>query len=97
MNIDYYGRFDVSFSILEPFLINEPDPDGDGLFSIDEINGTFGYITDPFNPDTDGDGVNDRDEISFGFDPTDDSDFPSLSSLELPEFRFVESADGVRD
>ena len=96
LNIDYYGRFDESISILEEYLVIDPDPDGDNLLTLDEINGTFGFITDPFDPDTDGDGVEDGDEINFGFDPTDDSDFPSLSSLTVPEFRSVDAAGGAR-
>lgn len=44
---------------------DDPDSDGDGISDYDEINGTFGYVTDPFNPDTDGDGISDYDEI-FG-------------------------------
>lgn len=42
------------------------DPDGDGLFEVDEIK--FG--TDPNNPDTDGDGLSDYDEVKiYNTDP----------------------------
>ncbi len=48
----------------------EPDADGDGLYTCDEIaNGT-----DPNNPDTDGDGMSDGYEVQYGLKPLDDSD-----------------------
>lgn len=43
----------------------DPDPDGDGLWTADEDS----YGTDPFNPDTDDDGLWDGDELSLGTDP----------------------------
>lgn len=93
-NIDYYGRFDVSFPILESFLVTDPDPDGDTISTIDELNGTYGFVTDPFNADTDGDLVDDWTEILFGTDPTSAADTPSLSSLRVPEFTSPQAREG---
>ncbi|HNR30809.1 MAG TPA: Calx-beta domain-containing protein [Candidatus Hydrogenedentes bacterium] len=39
------------------------DSDGDGISDWDEINETFGYVTDPNNSDTDGDGLTDYEEV----------------------------------
>ncbi len=44
------------------------DSDGDGITNTDELSGTFGYVTDPFNEDTDQDGIDDYTEMVSGFD-----------------------------
>jgi hypothetical protein len=43
---------------------DDPDSDGDGLSDVDELNGTFGYVTNPDSRDTDGDGIPDHEEIA---------------------------------
>jgi hypothetical protein len=40
------------------------DSDGDGLSDTDELNGIFGYVTDPHSADTDHDLISDFDEIN---------------------------------
>ena len=51
-----------------------PDGDGDGLSDYDEINGTFGYVTDPCDIHSDADNMPDGWEINNGLNPTiDDS------------------------
>ncbi|MCK9556226.1 alpha/beta hydrolase, partial [bacterium] len=45
------------------------DEDNDNLTNGEEVNGTYGYITDPTNPDSDGDGLDDYTEIQYGTDP----------------------------
>lgn len=44
------------------------DTDGDGISNADELAGTYGYVTDPFNEDTDQDGIDDYTEMVSGFD-----------------------------
>ena len=63
---------------------NDPDTDNDQLSDWDELNGTFGYVTDPNLRDTDGDLIDDFVEISLGYDPTDKDDFPVLGSIHVP-------------
>ena len=47
------------------------DCDTDGLSDYDEINGTYGYVTDECVNDTDGDGLDDYEEqITYSTDPT---------------------------
>ena len=47
------------------------DNDLDGISTINEKLGTFGFATDPFSSDTDNDGLTDTDEIvTYGTDPT---------------------------
>ncbi len=50
-------------------LDNDVDTDGDGLSDYDEINGVFGYTSDPNKIDTDNDSLSDYDEVrgTFGF------------------------------
>jgi hypothetical protein len=50
---------------------NKVDTDDDGLSDFDEVEGTFGYETDPLLRDTDWDGSSDGDEVMLGSDPTD--------------------------
>jgi len=49
------------------WIIFEEDPlidtDGDGISDFDEIEGNYGFETDPLDPDTDGDGISDSEEI----------------------------------
>lgn len=54
----------------------DTDDDNDGIGDQDEVNGTNGYVTDPWNADTDGDGFSDSEEPAFGSDPTDGAMFP---------------------
>jgi len=55
-------------------LDDDVDSDGDGLSDTDEVNGTYGYVTDPNSSDTDRDLISDADEIAgvhgFFTDPT---------------------------
>ena len=69
-------------------LDDDPDADGDGLSDYDEIEGTYGYVTDPELADTDGDGLSDYDEVmgTYGF-VTDPTQPTSLSSLSVPFFQ----------
>lgn len=48
---------------------DDADSDGDGISDSDEIDGTFGYDTDPNEADTDGDGLTDGEEVfrTFGY------------------------------
>ncbi len=46
------------------------DTDDDGLSDYDEINGTYGYITDPCDPNSDADDMPDGWEIEAGLNPT---------------------------
>ena len=50
----------------EPFACADPDPDNDGISTVDEE--TI-YNTDPNNPDSDGDGLTDGEEITGTDDP----------------------------
>ncbi|MDQ1257731.1 MAG: hypothetical protein QG656_2337 [Candidatus Hydrogenedentes bacterium] len=52
---------------------NEVDTDDDGLSDFDEVDGLFGFLTDPLLRDTDWDGSSDGDEVMLGSDPTDPS------------------------
>lgn len=57
----------MSFHPLSEEDIYNPDPDNDGLLTIDEL---FFYNTDPHNADTDYDGLNDGEELLvYGTDP----------------------------
>lgn len=66
---------------------NDVDTDRDGLSDYDELNATYGYVTDPNNPDSDGDHVSDGYEIIFGSDPANADDIPSIPSLPVPWFK----------
>ncbi len=46
------------------------DTDDDGLSDYDEINGTYGYVTDPYDPNTDSDDMPDGWEIEAELNPT---------------------------
>ena len=49
------------------------DADGDGIWDGDEVAGTWGYVTDPYDWDTDNDDLADGQEVYiWGTDPTDD-------------------------
>ena len=61
------GITSLRFARLDPAWADDPDPDGDGISTEDEI---FVYGTDPGNADTDGDGLSDGEEIlETGTDP----------------------------
>ncbi len=66
---------------------DEVDTDGDGFSDADELNGTFGYITNPNLADTDGDGISDYMETFLGTDPTDSGSAPALSTFRIPFLR----------
>jgi hypothetical protein len=52
---------------LDPLLADDPDPDGDGLSTADEV---LVYGTDPYAADSDKDGIGDCDEVNeTGTDP----------------------------
>ena len=58
----------IRWQRLNPEDVANPDPDGDGISTCDEI---FVYRTDPYNADTDYDGQSDYDEINvYNSDPT---------------------------
>jgi len=66
------------------------DTDTDGLSDFDEINGTFGYTSDPNLADTDSDGLNDFNEVMGAGNPQNyvsnpnlvDSDTDGLTDLD---------------
>ena len=63
------SRSSVSFYPLYPSDLDDPDPDGDGISTVDEIRV---HGTDPHLPDTDFDGLSDYDEIFvYSTDPFD--------------------------
>ena len=78
----------------------DPDKDGDGLATIDEI---FVFGTDPDAADTDGDGLADPDELAAGTDPWNpDTDSDGLADGEEIElgtnpFSGDSDADGIGD
>jgi len=63
------GLMDSEEALLGTDPLKE-DTDDDGLSDYDEVNGTFGHITDPLLRDTDGDGYGDGFEVMMGVDPT---------------------------
>ncbi len=67
---------DVNNPAVVTIFDNDSDTDGDGISDYDEINGTFGYATNPNMPDTDGDGFDDFTEVTQGRNPLDPNDFP---------------------
>ncbi len=71
-----YSKAEFRYHALDERDLTDPDRDGDGITTADEI---FIYHTDPGNPDTDYDGLSDLDEI-FGYH-TDPLNPNSLSQL----------------
>lgn len=71
-----YSKAEFRYHALDERDLTDPDRDGDGITTADEI---FIYHTDPENPDTDYDGLSDLDEI-FGYH-TDPLNPNSLSQL----------------
>ncbi|MBN1795604.1 MAG: hypothetical protein JW804_02930 [Sedimentisphaerales bacterium] len=66
--IAYDGEYESN--IAKVSITVRPDSDDDGLSDYDEINGTYGYITDPYDPNTDGDTMPDGWEINNSLNPT---------------------------
>lgn len=63
------GVTSLRFARLDPAWADDPDPDGDGLTTSDEL---FVYHTDPGKADTDDDGLTDGAEVNtHGSDPLD--------------------------
>ena len=90
----------VSFQTLDPMDAQNPDRDGDGLRTYDEI---FLHGTDPGAPDTDCDGVPDGREVALGLNPfSADTDGDGLVDGSDPDPLNVTSlddldADGIPD
>ena len=68
------------------------DPDGDGLFGVQDEY--LAYGTDPFVADTDGDGVNDGQEITDATDPINPADYNGSVALVPGDFLDFELNDG---
>ncbi|MDD5327671.1 MAG: hypothetical protein PHY02_07650 [Phycisphaerae bacterium] len=64
----YDGKYESNTATISITVL--PDTDGDGLSDYDEINGTYGYVTNPNDADTDSDGMPDNWEIENGLNPT---------------------------
>ena len=58
----------LHFAPVYPSDLGNPDRDGDGLSTLDELRV---HNTDPSNPDTDEDGLSDFEEVAAGGDPLD--------------------------
>jgi hypothetical protein len=70
-NLNDFEEVDDGNVATDPMCAASGDPndsDGDGISNADELSGTFGYVTDPFNEDTDQDGIDDYTEMVSGFD-----------------------------
>ncbi len=50
------------------------DTDRDGINNFDEVRGTGGFVTDPYDADTDNGGVPDGEEVARGTNPLDPGD-----------------------
>lgn len=72
---DYWEYFYGFDPLDETDVPADPDPDGDGLDTLTEVNDTG---TNPFRHDTDGDGFNDGDEVADGSNPRDRHDNPLM-------------------
>ena len=79
-----YNKAEFRYHALDERDLTDPDRDGDGITTADEI---FIYHTDPGNPDTDYDGLSDLDEI-FGHH-TDPLNPNSLSQLYSDGFAVI--------
>ncbi|MBI4557702.1 MAG: hypothetical protein HY706_08970 [Candidatus Hydrogenedentes bacterium] len=67
--------------------VSDTDDDDDGLTDQAEVNGSTGYITDPWDSDTDDDGMPDGWEVTGGLNPLandaeSDADADGLSNLQ---------------
>ena len=58
--------FALHWTDINDLDLSVPDPDGDGLTSVQEV---LVYHTDPSNYDSDFDGISDGDEVALGTDP----------------------------
>ena len=82
----YDGKYESNIATVA--LTVRLDTDGDSLSDYDEINGTYGYVTDPCDPNTDTDGMPDGWEIKYnGLNPTvddggDDADSDGLNNFD---------------
>ncbi len=65
------GDYNSSIATVE--ITVRADTDDDGLSDYDEINGTYGYVTDPCDPNSDGDIMPDGWEVHYGLNPTIDN------------------------
>jgi hypothetical protein len=78
--------FPETQGVWEYYVKPTADSDQDGIPDVDELNGTNGYVTDPYNADTDYDGLTDGEETITGApntgytsDPTNtDTDYDGL-------------------
>ncbi|MBS3072333.1 hypothetical protein J4477_00690 [Candidatus Pacearchaeota archaeon] len=62
--VDHFSDFNVSVGGIS--LIKK-DTDGDGVDDSDELDSTFGYLTNPLDWDSDNDGLSDGDEMNGAF------------------------------
>ena len=65
------------------------DTDSDGIINTAEVEGFFGFFTDPIREDTDDDGLSDLIEIAYYIDFTDERDIERLTSDNITYLKML--------